>query len=159
MQERAGLQAQGWSAIDADRAIGSAAEAQNGHGLGRPDASPPRRKRQRHDTPDTSPPRKQRHDSPDASPPRRQRHDSPAESPPRRQRHDSPDASPPRRQRHDSPDASPPRRRGHDSSSASPPAVAQVRLSGCTLDACDMGGTYMGLCLRRLRTVASERVL
>lgn len=123
----------GWAAL------GEGADA------GEPDASPPRRGRQRHDSPDASPPRRQRHDSPDASPPRRQRHDSPDASPPRRraaagdaspprrQRLDSPDASPPRRrgaaadaspprrQRHDSPDASPPRRQRPDSPDASPP--------------------------------------
>lgn len=100
-----------------------------------PDASPPRRAR--HDSPDASPPRRQRHDSldaspprrraaaADASPPRRQRHDSPDASPPRRARRDSPDASPPRRQRHDSPDASPPRRQRHDSPDASPPRRAR----------------------------------
>ncbi|XP_075298662.1 BUD13 homolog [Opisthocomus hoazin] len=84
-----------------------------------PDLSPPRR--QRHDSPDLSPPRRQRHDSPDLSPPRRQRRDSPDLSPPRRQRRDSPDLSPPRRQRHDSPDLSPPRRQRHDSPDLSPP--------------------------------------
>lgn len=96
-------------------------------GGGSLDASPPRRQRQRHDSPDASPPRRQRHDSPDASPPRRQRHDSPDASPPRRQRHDSPDASPPRRQRGGSPDASPPRRQRHDSPDASPPRRQRQR--------------------------------
>ncbi|XP_075028911.1 BUD13 homolog isoform X3 [Calonectris borealis] len=84
-----------------------------------PDLSPPRRKR--HDSPDLSPPRRQRHDSPDLSPPRRKHNGSPDLSPPRRQRHDSPDLSPPRRQRHDSPDLSPPRRQRHDSPDLSPP--------------------------------------
>nr|XP_021385802.1 BUD13 homolog isoform X3 [Lonchura striata domestica] len=85
-----------------------------------PDPSPPRR--QRHDTPDVSPPRRQRHDTPDVSPPRRrQRHDTPDPSPPRRQRHDTPDLSPPRRQRHDTPDPSPPRRQRHDTPDLSPP--------------------------------------
>ena len=105
VQERAGLEAQGWSAVGS--------EARNGSSAAQQDASPPRRKRQRHDSPDTSPPRRQRHDTPDASPPRLQQQGSP-------------DASPPRRRRHDSPDASPPRRRRHDSSSASPPHRAQV---------------------------------
>lgn len=117
-QERAGLEAQGWSAVGG--------EARNGSSAAQQDASPPRRKRQRHDSPDTSPPRRQRHDTPDASPPRLQQQGSPDASPPRRRRHNSPDASPPRRRRHDSPDASPPRRRRHDSSSASPPHRAQV---------------------------------
>ncbi|XP_014740228.1 PREDICTED: BUD13 homolog [Sturnus vulgaris] len=86
-----------------------------------PDLSPPRR-RQRHDTPDPSPPRRQRHDTPDPSPPRRQRHDTPDPSPPRRRRHDTPDLSPPRRrQRHDTPDPSPPRRQRHDTPDPSPP--------------------------------------
>ncbi|XP_004466046.2 BUD13 homolog [Dasypus novemcinctus] len=84
-----------------------------------PDSSSPRRIR--HDSPDLSPPRRARHDSPDPSPPRRARHDSPDMSPPRRARHDSPDPSPPRRVRHDSPDPSPPRRIRHDSSDVSPP--------------------------------------
>eukprot|EP01134_Creolimax_fragrantissima_P001787 CFRG1787T1 len=106
-----------------------------------PRLSPKPAARQRHDSPDMSPPRRpasrQRHDSPDMSPSRRpasrQRHDSPDMSPPRRlasyQRHDSPDMSPPRRpashQRHDSPDMSPPRRstsrQRHDSPDMSPP--------------------------------------
>ena len=140
LQERAGLEAQGWSAIDAERAAVSAAGAQNGRSASQVDASPPRRKRQRHDSPDASPPRKQRHDTLDASPPRRRRNDGPDASPPRRQKHDSPDASPPRKQRHDSPaspprrqrhdsfGASPPRRRRHDSSSESPPPRPQVTL-------------------------------
>ncbi|CAK0785350.1 hypothetical protein CVIRNUC_008557 [Coccomyxa viridis] len=118
-RERAGLEAQGWSAVGG--------EARNGSSAAQQDASPPRRKRQRHDSPDTSPPRRQRHDTPDASPPRLQQQGSPDASPPRRRRHNSPDASPPRRRRHDSPDASPPRRRRHDSSSASPPHRAQAQ--------------------------------
>eukprot|EP00887_Chlorella_sp_A99_P006274 scaffold3.g6274.t1 len=122
----------GWQAVDGSPQVQPSAR----------DASPPRR--QRHDSPDVSlprrrpaaadasPPRRQRHDSPDASPPCRQRHDSPDTSPPRK-RPAAADASPPRRQRHDSPDASPPRRRPaaadaspprrgrHDSPDASPP--------------------------------------
>lgn len=121
LQERAGLEAQGWSAIDAERAAVSAAGAQNGRSASQVDASPPRRKRQRHDSPDASPAGKQRHDTPDASPPRRRRNAGPDASPPRRQKHDNPDASPPRRRRHDSPDASPPRKQRHDSPDASPP--------------------------------------
>ena len=94
VQERAGLEAQGWSAMNADTGNGSAVGALNGRSADQQDASPPRRKRQRHDTPDMSPPRKQRHDSPDASPPRQEQHDSPDASPPRRQCHDIPDAFP-----------------------------------------------------------------
>ncbi|XP_068850940.1 BUD13 homolog [Aphelocoma coerulescens] len=85
------------------------------------DLSPLRR--QRHDTPDPSPPKRQRHDTPDPSPPRRRRHDTPDPSPPRRrQRHDTPDPSPPRRRRPGTPDPSPPRRRQrHDTPDPSPP--------------------------------------
>ncbi|XP_062950442.1 BUD13 homolog [Cynocephalus volans] len=86
-----------------------------------PDSSPPRRVR--HDTPDSSPPRRVRHDTPDSSPPRRVRHDTPDSSPPpRRVRHDTPDSSPPRRVRHDTPDSSPPPRKvRHDTPDSSPP--------------------------------------
>ncbi|XP_077596673.1 BUD13 homolog [Stigmatopora nigra] len=73
------------------------------------------RRKDRHDSPDASPPRRARHDSPDMSPPRRKHNDSPDISPPRRKRHDSPDMSPPRRKRHDSPDMSPPRQRSKKS--------------------------------------------
>ncbi|KAM9257816.1 BUD13 homolog isoform 2-T2 [Cariama cristata] len=66
-------------------------------------------RRQRHDSPDLSPPRRKHNGSPNLSLPRRKRHHSPDLSPPKRQRHDSPDLSPPRRQRHDSPDLSPKR--------------------------------------------------
>ncbi|KAM9250304.1 uncharacterized protein FYN16_014714 [Cariama cristata] len=66
-------------------------------------------RRQRHDSPDLSPPRRKHNGSPNLSLPRRKRQHSPDLSPPRRQRHDSPDLSPPRRQRHDSPDLSPKR--------------------------------------------------
>ncbi|EFB21768.1 hypothetical protein PANDA_008181, partial [Ailuropoda melanoleuca] len=88
-----------------------------------PDSSPPRRVR--HDTPDSSPPRRVRHDTPDSSPPRRVRHDTPDSSPPRRVRHDTPDSSPPRRVRHDTPDSSPPRRVRHDTPDSSPPRRAR----------------------------------
>uniref|UniRef100_A0A8C4U2L2 BUD13 homolog n=1 Tax=Falco tinnunculus TaxID=100819 RepID=A0A8C4U2L2_FALTI len=84
-----------------------------------PDSSPP--KRLRHDSLDKSPPGQQRHDSPDLSPPRQERNNSSNHLPPRRQRHDSPDLSPPRRKHHDSPDLSPPRRQRHDSPDLSPP--------------------------------------
>ncbi|XP_057606956.1 BUD13 homolog isoform X2 [Hippopotamus amphibius kiboko] len=84
-----------------------------------PDSSPPRRAR--HDSLDSSPPRRARHDSPDSSPPRRAHPDSPDSSPPRRAHPDSPDSSPPRRARHASPDSSPPRRVRHASPDSSPP--------------------------------------
>uniref|UniRef100_A0A8C0B6S7 BUD13 homolog n=1 Tax=Buteo japonicus TaxID=224669 RepID=A0A8C0B6S7_9AVES len=84
-----------------------------------PDKSPPGR--QHHDSPDLSPPRRKRHDSPDLSPSRQQHHDSLDLSPPRRKHNGSPNQSPPRRKRHDSPDLSPPRRRRHDSPDQSPP--------------------------------------
>ncbi|KAG9341476.1 hypothetical protein JZ751_019286 [Albula glossodonta] len=82
-------------------------------------------RRQRHDSPDVSPPRRVRHDSSDSSPPRRQRHDSPDLSPVRNSARASPDLSPPRqkagpkRERHDSSSPSPPRRT-HTSSRAPP---------------------------------------
>jgi len=96
------------------------------------------RDKQRHDSPDMSPPRRgqQRHDSPDMSPPRRgqQRHDSPDMSPPRRgqQRHDSPDMSPPRRgqQRHDSPDMSPPRKGAAAGGSGRAPMMSDGTAAG-----------------------------
>ncbi|XP_014443868.1 BUD13 homolog isoform X2 [Tupaia chinensis] len=96
-----------------------------------PESSPPRRDRHdtpdssprkvRHDTPDSSPPKGIRHDTPESSPPRRARHDTPESSPPRKVRHDTPDSSPPRRDRHDTPDSSPPRRIRHDYPDPSPP--------------------------------------
>ncbi|KAI1903779.1 hypothetical protein AGOR_G00030730 [Albula goreensis] len=70
--------------------------------------------RQRHDSPDVSPPRRVRHDSSDSSPPRRQRHDSPKISPVRNSARASPDLSPPRQK-------AGPKRERHDSSSPSPP--------------------------------------
>ncbi|XP_026719678.1 BUD13 homolog isoform X2 [Athene cunicularia] len=89
-----------------------------------PDPSPPRLKY--NVSPNLSPPRRKRHDSPDLSPPRRQRHDSPDLSPPRLKYNVSPDLSPPRRKRHDSPDLSPPRRQRHDSPDASPKKVSSA---------------------------------
>ncbi|KAG9328313.1 hypothetical protein JZ751_015022 [Albula glossodonta] len=65
--------------------------------------------------------RRQRHDSPDVSPPRRVRHDSSDSSPPRRQRHDSPDLSPVRNSARASPDLSPPGRRQVQRESATTP--------------------------------------
>ena len=92
------------------------------------DNSPPRRTR--HDSGDISPPIRTRHDSGDISPPRRTRHDSGNISSPRRTRHDSGDISPPRRTRHDSGDNSPPRRTRHDSGDIIPPGKgARTRLS------------------------------
>ncbi|XP_069735459.1 BUD13 homolog [Phaenicophaeus curvirostris] len=95
-----------------------------------PDPSPPRR--QRHDTPEPSPLRRQRHDTPEPTPLVRQRHDTPEPSPLVRQRHDTPEPTPPRRhdtpeplplvrQRHDTPEPSPPRRQRHDTPEPTPP--------------------------------------
>ncbi|KAM9257864.1 BUD13 homolog [Cariama cristata] len=118
-----------------------------------PDASPPRRLR--HDSPDQSPPCQQRHHSPGLSPPRQEKTDSPDLLPPRRQRHDSPDLSPPRRKhngspnlslprrkRHHSPDLSPPKRQRHDSPDLSPKRVnSGMGKKGCkTTDMSQLGG-------------------
>ncbi|XP_069732670.1 BUD13 homolog isoform X2 [Phaenicophaeus curvirostris] len=97
-----------------------------------PDPSPPRRegnyspysllpKRQRHDSPDLSPPRRQRHDTPELSPPRWKCHDSLDLLPPRRKCHDTPDLSPPKQKHRDLLDLSPPRRQRHDTPEPSPP--------------------------------------
>ncbi|KAL7389310.1 hypothetical protein ABVT39_001584 [Epinephelus coioides] len=103
-----------WKVIGADENEDTDEGREGEHQLSEPLAS----SRNRHDSPDSSPPRRGRHDSPDISPPRRGRHDSPDISPPRRSRHDSPDISPPRRGRHDSPDMSPPRQRSGKSGKA-----------------------------------------
>ncbi|XP_036717673.1 BUD13 homolog isoform X1 [Balaenoptera musculus] len=100
-----------------------------------PDSSPPRRvhhdtldsfppRRVRHDTLDSSPPRRVCYDTPDSSSPRRVRHDPLDSSPPRTVCHDTPDSLHPRRVRHDTPDSSPPRRVCHDSPDPSPPRRA-----------------------------------
>ena len=135
LQEKSGAALRNWQAINDPQQLAEGDEAspprRQRHDS--PDESPPRRRtaqrdesplrRQRHDSPDTSPPRKQRHDSSDKSPPRKPRsqqaHDV---SPPRRQRHDSSDdASPPRRAKATVSDASPPRRRKAASPDESPP--------------------------------------
>nr|XP_047919482.1 BUD13 homolog isoform X4 [Anser cygnoides] len=108
-----------------------------------PDLSPPRR--ERNNSPSLLPPRQQRHDSPDLSPPRRKRHDSPDLSPPRRKRHDSPDPSAPNRQRHDSPDLSPPRRKRHDSPDVSPKRVSSATgKKGCKTTEKSLSGGMQG---------------